>query len=232
MSGRDSISIHAPHTGRDGTPAAAAQQGEPISIHAPHTGRDGELYVCNYMMFKFQSTRPIRGATSPGPCNTRRYCDFNPRAPYGARLIGPKNQRSIPWEFQSTRPIRGATVSPDQYDGDSTISIHAPHTGRDLRSWGTSMISTIFQSTRPIRGATCSIDWRCADAWISIHAPHTGRDRRGVCAVQGPSGISIHAPHTGRDATPQRTLRLSLLFQSTRPIRGATVCHIAPVTAG
>ena len=36
---------------------------EDISIHAPHTGRDGakhNYYICSN---KFQSTRPIRGAT-------------------------------------------------------------------------------------------------------------------------------------------------------------------------
>ena len=59
-------------------------------------------------MWKFQSTRPIRGAT-PFPLRSRysrRY--FNPRAPYGARrqLI----RKNSAWPiFQSTRPIRGAT---------------------------------------------------------------------------------------------------------------------------
>ena len=56
---------------------------------------------------KFQSTRPVRGATS---------LDIN-------ELV-----RAV---FQSTRPVRGATA---KYDGElilDTISIHAPRAGRD-----------------------------------------------------------------------------------------------------
>ena len=36
--------------------------------------------------------------------------------------------------------------------------------------------------------------------------------------------ISIHAPHTGRDRTEDNTWQALPLFQSTRPIRGATNC--------
>ena len=57
--------------------------------------------------------------------------DFNPRAPYGARR--PTTTREIPRTsgFQSTRPIRGATAFAYTVNTDNTISIHAPHTGRD-----------------------------------------------------------------------------------------------------
>ena len=34
--------------------------------------------------------------------------------------------------------------------------------------------------------------------------------------------ISIHAPHTGRDGLSLESSTLRLVFQSTRPIRGAT----------
>ena len=36
---------------------------QPISIHAPHTGRDGAELCEKLNMGVFQSTRPIRGAT-------------------------------------------------------------------------------------------------------------------------------------------------------------------------
>ena len=58
-----------------------------ISIHAPHTGRDWLMVPGILYTWEFQSTRPIRGATS-GSCTswpTVRY--FNPRAPYGARPL-------------------------------------------------------------------------------------------------------------------------------------------------
>ena len=78
---------------------------------------------------------------------------------------------------------------------------------------------------------------------ISIHAPHAGRDFVRYDAAQSLS-ISIHAPHAGRDsvyyvyptderhfnprapcgARPRASAKppLSILFQSTRPMRGAT----------
>ena len=57
--------------------------------------------------------------------------NFNPRAPYGARLIGEITEFFI-----------------------NIISIHAPHTGRDV-----------------VEGISGCMHYR-----ISIHAPHTGRD--------------------------------------------------------
>jgi len=124
--------------------------------------------------------------------------------------------------FQSTRPIRGATCYGETPSAAVNISIHAPHTGRDspVRSHRS---LTLFQSTRPIRGATYLLPPTYLMLVISIHAPHTGRD---VIAGDGGtilSGISIHAPHTGRDFYPGRLFFVPCPFQSTRPIRGATI---------
>ena len=79
------ISIHAPHTGRDMPDTSAVEGVKLISIHAPHTGRDIKPLDCL-------------------PMSTY----FNPRAPYGARLLCIGN---VVWT--------------------EDISIHAPHTGRD-----------------------------------------------------------------------------------------------------
>ena len=56
---------------------------------------------------------------------------------------------------------------------------------------------------------------------ISIHAPYAGRD---VLLQRGDKlhGISIHAPRAGRDDTGGRYTVIVDLFQSTRPMRGAT----------
>ncbi len=73
------------HTGRDATKEATGIKHE-ISIHAPHTGRDGLDGRVGMYVEEFQSTRPIRGATSSGSAMRRgRSINFNPRAPYGAR---------------------------------------------------------------------------------------------------------------------------------------------------
>ena len=148
------ISIHAPHTGRDAQ-IVGAVAGLLISIHAPHTGRDSCPQDHPPPSPGFQSTRPIRGATiihyslsfpsnlyfnprapygaRPLPSLLRHWIRtyFNPRAPYGARLRS-LSSSSVSYTFQSTRPIRGATRGRPHFCGRGPISIHAPHTGRDL----------------------------------------------------------------------------------------------------
>ncbi len=146
---------------------------------------------------------------------------FNPRAPYGARLTSRMIWSGTP-TFQSTRPLRGATpAAPPRSAAASPISIHAPLTGRDL-------VATILGH----------------HGGISIHAPLTGRDAPAVAAPAA-ERISIHAPLTGRDMTKfwcacpranfnprapygarqdaEKEEELQLLFQSTRPLRGATL---------
>ena len=81
---------------------------------------------------EFQSTRPMRGATALELKLIPAQLNFNPRAPCGAR---PKltNLIGLHYQFQSTRPMRGATPETG-HPGHSSqqISIHAPHAGRDL----------------------------------------------------------------------------------------------------
>ena len=126
------ISIHSPHTGRDDDrPANLSRKrrfqstlptrGETggigifsapfkdISIHSPHTGRD-PLYSTALAIGRFQSTLPTRGETA-------------------ARC----NNHAAASEFQSTLPTRGETAYDYVFDGDSYISIHSPHTGRDSK---------------------------------------------------------------------------------------------------
>ena len=102
---------------------------------------------------KFQSTRPVWGATTltfsrSKPANIsihaprvgrdyrwlsnlRQKIHFNPRAPCGAR-----RNHSFPiynlHGFQSTRPVWGATAIGATEPRPALISIHAPRVGRDL----------------------------------------------------------------------------------------------------
>ena len=124
---------------------------------------------------------------------------FNPRAPYGARHpAGTENA----------------------YTG--AISIHAPHTGRDPDAYSQQQMQTLFQSTRPIRGATApAFEILSRHRYFNPRAPYGAR-RGGPGPELGACAISIHAPHTGRDCCPVVDLASFILFQSTRPIRGAT----------
>ena len=236
----------------------------------------------------FQSTRPVRGATRPGsPAHAdleisihapragrdaavqpggRGPCDFNPRAPCGARRYRrflyneiPKFQSTRPvrgatsriftasgtFRFQSTRPVRGATPHRRAGGQNRLISIHAPRAGRDfLISFQVSgmvenfnprapcgarlpqtmlgMSPGIFQSTRPVRGATGHPQKRLQPQDISIHAPRAGRD---LDAIEGRMLTKpFQSTRPVRGATHGGWLHGSAgrRFQSTRPVRGAT----------
>ena len=149
---------------------------------------------------------------------------FNPRHPYGWRPTLLYHLHFIRI-FQSTPPIRVATFNFCVVALCHVISIHATHTGGDLRAPPVSPVrsdfnprhpygwrlqppcfshsSVLFQSTPPIRVATGGIIDGAEVISISIHATHTGGD------------VIWYYPNAPR---PQ--------FQSTPPIRVATCpCH-------
>ena len=80
-----------------------------------------------------------------------------------------------------------------------------------------------FQSTHPLRGATPAAFF--AGANFSDFNPRTpcGVRRRRQRGHGLRPGISIHAPLAGCDLTSRRQARSSCVFQSTHPLRGATV---------
>ncbi len=57
-----------------------------ISIHAPHAGSDWKLSIRKCMVTQFQSTPPMRGATTNLIKMDRQIVYFNPRPPCGERL--------------------------------------------------------------------------------------------------------------------------------------------------
>ena len=192
---------------------------------------------------RFQSTRPMRGATFY-ILPTMRARDISIHAPHAGRDAGDKyitgsNCISI------HAPLAGCDVEHIQHtvwfspyfnprapcgarQGDHlggtplrAISIHAPRAGRDDFLSGLGSAGT-----------------------ISIHAPRAGRDfqkannrvalpnfnprapcgaRQSVSSVaKPPPRISIHAPRAGRDKAFPQWLNRHQEFQSTRPVRGAT----------
>ena len=125
------ISIHAPHTGRDRTYGRTKRSAPIFQSTRPIRGATRAAKYAALCTSLFQSTRPIRGATTgaaprKGTKNISIHAphtgrdrhslvshtqelDFNPRAPYGARLH-----------------MHVAEAKEEK------ISIHAPHTGRDV----------------------------------------------------------------------------------------------------
>ena len=82
----------------------------------------------------FQSTLPVRGATTAIDGNIKKNAYFNPRSPCGERR--PQYKKA---EFTSR------------------ISIHAPRAGSDIAIFSVNQTMAEFQSTLPVRGATKSI---------------------------------------------------------------------------
>ena len=100
--------------------------------------------------------------------------------------------------FQSTLPLRGATAYRFSIDETLIISIHTPLAGSDVCG-------------------RISVDGE----FISIHTPLAGSDP-GCADGHRLDTISIHTPLAGSDSN-QQTMQLADIFQSTLPLRGATV---------
>ena len=62
---------------------------------------------------------------------------------------------------------------------------------------------------------------------VSIHAPREGRDLAAHVGVREPLLVSIHAPREGRDVYFQSRTWGAPVFQSTRPVKGATLYEVA-----
>ena len=108
-----------------------------------------------------------------------------------------------------------------------------------------------FQPTRPLRGATTGLVHRLSAFDISTHAPLAGRDvvfgmgvkNDGNFNPRAPCGarrfdsrccnivycISTHAPLAGRDTVKLLFRAGMILFQPTRPLRGATFSYLRKV---
>ena len=126
--GGNLVSIHAPHAGRDRrrrerrhrcgcfnprAPCGArpfsrmASVSRSVSIHAPRAGRDRTTSANSSFNASFQSTRPVRGATSQ-PAELPAGQKFQSTRPVrGATMISTMTFSGC--RFQSTRPVRGAT---------------------------------------------------------------------------------------------------------------------------
>ena len=174
--------------------AGAAGNGGRISIHAPHAG--GDLVIsAGFLLAVISIHAPMWGATvRPKP--SAALLDISIHTPEWG---DPRHflVQFGPVNF-NPHPPWGTTLFAERWVVRHLISIHAPHAGGD--------------GCGPVRPPLHD---------ISIHAP-----------VQGATPdfhlwdlhlqISIHAPHAGGD--PSSGVRRSgLLFQSTPPMRGATL---------
>ena len=173
-------------------------------------------------MAVFQSTRPMRGATSWTFKDVDTAEQFQSTRPMRGATSSHTRRTYKQLEFQSTRPMRGATNPCISSARRLHISIHAPHAGRDDELLAVAEIVGLISIHAPHAGRDA--DSQAVDFIniISIHAPHAGRDGIGNCCARQIDFISIHAPHAGRDDDAFSNVPATNVFQSTRPMRGAT----------
>ena len=142
---------------------------------------------------------PLAGSDLPDPPHHRHGHHFNPRSPCGERR---DNQHVLgsQWGFQSTLPLRGATYI---YAYDSA----------DI---------TDFNPRSPC-GERHEIGGKLAlNQIISIHAPLAGSDVVRVCLSVDVDYFNPRSP-CGERRSPERTSYSPQPFQSTLPLRGATI---------
>ena len=146
------ISIHAPLTGSDPVCSSIVRFKSDFNPRSPYGERP--IYLGSQTAFqKFQSTLPLRGATSPSrigckssgisihaPLTGSDSCQkgvsqkdsyFNPRSPYGERLRNTQGNLSKR-NFNPRSPYGERLPSCGQKYVGGSISIHAPLTGSDV----------------------------------------------------------------------------------------------------
>ena len=124
--------------------------------------------------------------------------DFNPRAPYGARLSR-RNKQRISSRFQSTRPIRGATHA---------ASYLCQRTGN-------------FNPRAPYGARLCPGCRKHNTRYnFNPRAPYGARPTIRTTALVR-FNFNPRAPYGARLFNERKVFK-AIVFQSTRPIRGAT----------
>ena len=196
------ISIHAPRTGSDASPAMRLGK-RCISIHAPRTGSDARGRIWHSAPLTFQSTLPARGATRAPSAQTRTEA------------------------FQSTLPARGATEKRRKKTMTAAISIHAPRTGSDVHLPLLASPAGDISIHAPRTGSDAQrVTARCGTPYFNPRSPHGERRAAGQSRPLGRENFNPRSPHGERryrDAT--RTDKRQ--FQSTLPARGATTNEAA-----
>ena len=239
------ISIHAPLAGCD--PVSYQSMSSSHAFQSTHPLRGATILRRVRTQTNIVSIHaPLAGCDKALPAHKTVIVGFNPRTPCGVRR-GCRRPLRPSHPFQSTHPLRGATAGVFSGSQPACVSIHAPLAGCD----------EIFIDCRlnlgvSIHAPLAGCDRLCVAfdrlLYVSIHAPHAGCDdyqyRR-----HADYRISIHVPHAGCDSfqwcfscwnkyfnprTPcgvrprrEKIRRPCGAFQSTHPMRGATIISTA-----
>ena len=200
-----------------------------ISIHAARAGRDTKSRPDVLPRPGFQSTRPVRAATRADGHTCVIVGDFNPRGPCGPR----PGEEVGAWEkryFNPRGPCGPRPGSMAQRREEQNFNPRGPCGPRPTHSRKRSGKIT-FQSTRPVRAATAQSIRAVRRGGISIHAARAGRDGFRVDVLMVRGNFNPRGPCGPRPCCAPFVLRLKV-FQSTRPVRAATLAPAVGRLAG
>ena len=174
---------------------------------------------------QFQSTHPVRGATSAAGLFSGVVLHFNPRTPCGVRrdrqqIVCPAVEISI------HAPRAGCDAGDLPGHGLERISIHAPRAGCDTPGPITSAAFRYFNPRTPCGVRLQLIGEAVKTVGISIHAPRAGCDV--VAMAAPPYAGAFQSTHPVRGAT-ERVVRLSTMVMNFNP---RTPCGVRPPDAG
>ena len=193
-----------------------------ISIHAPRVGSDTLPLISSRMLYTFQSTLPVWGATLAARPGSTRTSYFNPRSPCGERLRK-KSGYATTSNFNPRSPCGERPTYYPHHPGGADFNPRSPCGERQWLKLSGYIIRK-FQSTLPVWGATIiATICRVLPQNFNPRSPCGERHKGTVLAVAagafqstlpvwgatGPGpllgrggGISIHAPRVGSDGPP------------------------------
>ncbi len=173
-----SISIHALHTECDYVRSFRSAS-IVISIHALHTECDGKLEHSSTNSLVFQSTHSIRSATFSVSLLGSSLSYFNPRTPYGVRLVRgcywpPR------WDFNPRTPYGVRLLPSLTLAQGALISIHALHTECDVIINGFVEVFRYFNPRTPygVRPCAVGLPWYKA----LFQSTHSIRSATAMCS--------------------------------------------------
>ena len=216
---RPAISIHAPRVGRDRTMRKCGDTSRNFNPRAPCGARRSRSRS-RLSLSKFQSTRPVWGATHRCRAGSQAHA-ISIHAPRVGRDVLYTAQTLTSAQFQSTRPVWDATRSAScTVCASSNFNPRAPCGTR--RSCAGSFHRGIhFNPRAPCGTRLCGDDYPLLATNFNPRAP-CGTRRALVILVDCALQISIHAPRVGRDLASSAGAIVPERFQSTRPVWGAT----------
>ena len=157
--------------------------------------------------------------------------DISIHAPHAGRDGDTKAAFAPSHEFQSTRPMRGATASTRGRIRRPTYFNPRAPCGARLSPSQRMRASRVFQSTRPMRGATSSVSQRTiCRRYFNPRAP-CGARRASLRHLRAYCHFNPRAPCGARQGDKSLTVDVDI-FQSTRPMRGATPTRFRAYTSG